>query len=177
MACSVTKGRLLSCKDQRGGIKNIDFAVYSEYGFSVTGQEIATLPVLLTEVFRYEVKATVNNLAEAGTVNQDNRTTEIVSTLSVTLPKLDKETEVEIMALAAGRTIAFVHDYNGNVKVMGIDSGVDASGFTSATGGAGGDLSGYTITLTAMDSKLCPFLSAGAKTALDALVSDVVIEP
>lgn len=177
MACSVTKGRKLSCKDQRGGIKNIDFAVFTEYGFTVVNQEIATLPVLLTEVFRYEVKATVNNLAEAGTVNQDNRTTEVVATLSVTLPKLDASTEVEIMALAAGRTIAFVHDYNGNVKVMGIDSGADASGFTAATGGAGGDLSGYTITLTAMDSKLCPLLSAGAKTALDALVSDVVIEP
>lgn len=177
MACSVTKGRKLSCKDQRGGIKYIDFAVFSEYGFSVTAQEIAALPVLLTEVFRYEVKATVNNLSEAGTVNQDNRTTEVVSTLSVTLPKLDASTEVEIQALAAGRTIAFVHDYNGNVKVMGIDSGADASGFTSATGGAGGDLSGYTITLTAMDSKLCPLLSSAAKTALEALVSDVVIEP
>ena len=89
MACSVTKGRKLSCKDQRGGIKYIDFAVFKEYGFSVTAQEIAALPVLLTEVFRYEVKATVNNLAEAGTVNQDNRTTEVVATLSVTLPKLD----------------------------------------------------------------------------------------
>lgn len=177
MACNVTKGRTLSCKDQRGGIKYIDFAVFSEYGFSVTAQEIVTLPVLLTEVFRYEVKATVNNLSEAGTVNQDNRTTEVVSTLSVTLPKLDAETEVEIMALASGRTIAFVHDYNGNVKVMGIDSGVDATGFTSATGGAGGDLSGYTITLTAMDSKTCPFLSSGAKTALEALVSDQVVNP
>lgn len=177
MACSITKGLKLSCKDSRGGIKLIDFATYSDYGFTVAAQEIASLPILLTEVFRYEVKATVNNLAEAGTVNQDNRTTEVVSTLSVTLPRLNKETEVELMALAAGRTIAFVHDYNGNVKVMGIDSGVDASGFTSATGGAGTDLSGYTITLTAMDSKLCPFLSSSAKTALDALVSDVVIEP
>ncbi len=176
MACpSVTKGMKLSCKDNRGGIKYIDFAVFSDYGFTVTGQEIATLPVLLTEVFRYEVKATVNNLAEAGTVNQDNRTTEVVATLSVTLPRLNKGTEVELMAIAAGRTIAFVHDYNGNVKVLGIDTGVEATGFTSATGGAGTDLSGYTITLTSMDSKLSPLLGTTAKTALEALVSDEVI--
>jgi len=82
-----------------------------------------------------------------------------------------------LQALKAGRTIAFVHDYNGNVKVVGIDSGLDATTSTAQTGGAGGDLSGYNITLQAMDSKEAPFLSSSAKTALEALVSDVVIEP
>ena len=177
MACLITKGRTLSCKDQRGGIKMIDFANYANYSFVIADQEIATLPVLLTDVFRYEVKATVNNLTETGTVNQDNRTTEVAQALAVTLPKLGKETEVELQALSAGRTIAFVHDYNGNVKVVGIDSGVEVATFTSATGGAGGDLSGYTLAFTAMDSKLAPFLSTSAKIALEALVSNVVINP
>lgn len=177
MACLITKGRTLSCKDQRGGIKQIDFANYSNYNFVVANQEIATLPVLLTSVFRYEVKATVNNLTETGTVNQDNRTTEVAQALAVTLPKLGKETEVELQALSAGRTIAFVHDYNGNVKVVGIDSGVEVATFTAVTGGAGGDLSGYTLSFMAMDSKLAPFLSTAAKTALEVLVSNVVINP
>ena len=177
MACLITKGRSLSCKDQRGGIKMIDFANYANYNFVVAGQEIATLPVLLTDVFRYEVKATVNNLTETGTVNQDNCTTEVVQALAVTLPKLGKETEVELQALSAGRTVAFIHNYNGDVKVVGIESGVEVATFTASTGGAGGDLSGYTLSFTAMDSKLAPFLSATAKTALEALVSNSVINP
>ena len=177
MACNVAKGWKLPCKDQRGGIKYIDFAVFSEYGFSVTAQEIATLPVLLTEVFRYEVKGTGNTFVETGTVNVDNRTTEVAQVITAVLPRLNKETEVELMALSAGRTVAFIHNYNGDVKVVGIDSGLDATTFTAQTGGAGGDLSGYNITLQAMDSKTAPFLGSTAKTALEALVSDVVINP
>jgi len=133
------------------------------------------LPVSLTEVFRYEVKGTGNTLVETSTINQDNRTTEVAQVITAVLPKLNKETEVELQALKAGRTIAFVHDYNGNVKVVGIDSGLDATTSTAQTGGAGGDLSGYNITLQAMDSKEAPFLSSSAKTAVEALVSDVVI--
>jgi len=165
----------LSCKDQRGGIKIIDFAVYDDYGFTVAAEEIATLPVSLTEVFRYEVKATVNTLTETATVSIDNRTVEIVQALVVNLPKLSAERQVEQKALLAGRTVAFVHDYNGNVHVLGIESGVDATTGTKVTGGAGGDLSGYTVTLQAMSSSYSPFLSSAAKTALAALVSTEVV--
>jgi hypothetical protein len=177
MACSITKGYKLPCKDSRGGIKKIDFAVFDEYDFTVTGQEIATLPVSLTEVFRYEVKGTGNTLVETGTINTDNRTTEIAQVLTAVFPKLNKDFEVQLQALEAGRVIAFVHNYNGDVKVVGIDSGLDASTSTGQTGGAGGDLSGYNITLNAMDSKRAPFLSAAAKTALEALVSAEVVTP
>jgi len=178
MACDqISKGRKLSCKDQTGGIKYIDFAVYDDYGFVVANEAIATLPVLLTEVFRYEVKATVNTLTETATVNADNRTTEIVQALAVTLPKLSAESQVEVQALLAGTVIAFVWDYNGNVNVVGINNGADATTVTKATGGAGGDLSGYTIALEAKDNRLSPFLSPAAKTALKAIVSDEVIIP
>jgi hypothetical protein len=177
MACSITKGLKLACKDSRGGIKKIDFAIFDEYGFTVTAQEVATLPVTLTEVFRYEVKGTGNTLVETGTINTDNRTTEIAQVITAVFPKLNKDTEVQLQALEAGRVIAFVHDYNGNVKVVGIDSGMDATTSAGQTGGAGGDLSGYNITLQSMDSKRAPFLSTSAKTALEALVSDEVVEP
>lgn len=177
MACDILKGRKLSCKDQRGGIKYVDFVPFSEFGFSITGQEISTLPAGLTEVFRYEVLGTGNTLVETATVNRDNRTTEIAQVLTLVLPKLSKESEVEIQALLYGRVIAFVHDYNGNVKVVGIDTGLDASTATAQTGGAGTDLSGYNVTLNAMDDRYAPFLGTTAKTALEALVSTDVVEP
>jgi len=177
MPCDITKGRKNTCKDQRGGIKMIDFAVYKDYGFVVASELITTLPVSLEEVFRYEVKATVNTLTETATVSADNRTTEIVQALAVTLPKLGAESQVEVQALLAGQVIAFVWDYNGNVNVVGIDSGADATTGTKVTGGAGTDLSGYTVALQAMDSKFSPFLSPAAKTALTALVSDEVVTP
>lgn len=178
MACeSITKGRKLACKDQRGGIKMVDFAVYSDYGFTVTAEQITTLPVSLTEVFRYEVKGTTNTLTETGTVSLDNRTTEIVQVLPLTFPKLGAESQVQLRALLHGTVIAFVHDYNGNVNVVGIDSGMDATTGIKQTGGAGGDLSGYSITLQSMDSNFSPMLSSAAIIALNALVSDEVVNP
>lgn len=176
MACDLTAGMKLSCKDQRGGIKLIDFAVFEDYGFTVANEAIATLPVSLTEVFRYEVKATVNTLTETATVSVDNRTTEIIQALAVNLPKLTAERQVQMKAILSGRTVAFVHDYNGNVHVLGIETGVDATTGTKVTGGAGGDLSGYTVALQAMSSSYSPFLAAGAITALAALVSDEVVD-
>jgi len=172
MSCDITKGRKLGCKDSRIGIKMVDFVPFEEFGFVTTLQEVATLPVSLTEVFRYEVKGTGNNLIETATVNLENRTTEIRAVISAVLPKLGKESDVELMAMMYGRVVAFVHDYNGNVFVVGIDSGLDSTGGTKST-----DSSGYTITLEAMDNKYSPYLSASAKTALNALVSVAVIEP
>ena len=56
MACDILKGRSLSCKDSRTGIRYVDFGIYDGDTYTVSAQEIATLPAGLTEVFRYEVK-------------------------------------------------------------------------------------------------------------------------
>lgn len=172
MACEILKGRTLGCKDQRMGIKYVDFAVYEGYTYTVVSQEVATLPAGLTEVFRYEVKGAGNSLIETATVNNDNRTTEIVQALALNLPKLGKETEVELQSLLYGRVVAFIHDYNGNVKVVGIDSGLEAT-----TGVMSTETSGYTIAMEAKDKAFAPFLASAAKTALLALVSAQVVNP
>ncbi len=172
MACEILKGRTLSCKDSRTGIKYVDFAVYDGTTYTVANQEIATLPVALTEVFRYEVKGAGNSLIETATVNTDNRTTEIVQALALNLQKLGKETEVELQSLLYGRVVAFVTDYNGNVKVVGIDSGMDATTSVMST-----EVSGYTVALEAKDKVFAPFLSSSAKTALLALISNDVVTP
>lgn len=171
MACKTQKSRKLACKDQRGGIKNkVIFANWAEYGFVVVNQKIADLPVSLTEVFAWEVKGTPNKLDENITVSEDNGTKEVAQTLNLVFPKLDADTEVELDAMAAGRTIAFVPDYNGNWKVVGIDSGLTTATANASTGGAGTDLSGYTLNLAAKDSKYAPFLDPSLVDALLALV-------
>ena len=172
MACDILKGRSLSCKDSRTGIRYVDFGIYDGDTYTVSAQEIASLPAGLAEVFRYEVKGAGNSLIETATVNNDNRTIEIVQALSLTLPKLGKDTEVELQSLLYGRVVAFIHDYNGNVKAVGIDSGLEAT-----TGVMSTETSGYTIALEARDNNFAPFLSSSAKTALLALVSAQVVNP
>lgn len=173
MACEViTKGRKLACKDNRIGIKMVDFAVYNSAGFTVSAQEVATLPTWLEDVYRYEVKATGNNLVETSTTDMEKRTVEIKQVLSLALQKMSKESEVELLAMIYSTLVAFVHDYNGNVYAVGIYTGLDASSSTKST-----DDGGYKITLEAVDTKYSPFLSSSAITALEALVSTSNVTP
>lgn len=175
MACLIAKGRQLTCKDLRGGIKYIDFVAYDDYGFVITEEEVVAIPAMITEVFRYELKGATNTLVETATVNADNRTTEVTQVITATFPKLKAAAQVELKAMLYSRVIAFVHDNNGDVHAVGIDSGADATTGTKQTGGAGGDLTGYNVTLQAMDKSYSPMLSSAAKIALNALVSTDII--
>lgn len=174
MSCDlIAKGRTLSCKDNRIGIKYIDFANFDSGNvYTVTAQEIATLPSGLDEVFRYQVKSTGNSLVETATIDLEKRTTEIKQVLNIALQKMSKESEVELLALTYGLTTAFVHDYNGNVFAVGIDTGLDATSATKST-----DDGGYKLVLEAIDTKYSPYLSSSAKTALEALVSTTNVTP
>jgi hypothetical protein len=173
MACLITKGKLLGCKDQRGGIKNLYFANYEDYGYVIAAQTLTDLGDL-TEVFKYEVKATTNALTETGTSSEDNGTFLNAQSLAVTLPKLGADLQAQIQLICAGRPQVFVEDYNGNIMLIGATNGT-MSNCTKVSGGAGGDLSGYTLTIAAEESNLSPFLNSAAKDALMTFVSDQVV--
>lgn len=58
---------------------------------------------------------------------------------------------------------------------MGLTNGAYGSAGTAVTGAAKGDLSGYTIELTAEEKDYAPFLSSAAKTQLYAGIVDVYV--
>ena len=92
------------------------------------------------------------------TASRENGTTFFEQTLNLTLHKLTKEDNKELKLLAFGRPHVVVEDYNGNVLLMGLEHGADVSGGTIVTGAAMGDLSGYTLTLSAMERKPANFI-------------------
>jgi hypothetical protein len=173
MSCLISKGKLLGCKDQRGGYKNLYFANYDDYGFVIAAHQVTDLGSL-DEVFKYEVKATTNTLTETGTSSQDNGTFLNAQSLAVTLPKLSADLQGQIQLICASRPYVFVEDYNGNILLVGAANGTMAN-CTKVTGGAGADLSGFTLTITAEESNLSPFLDSATKSALFALVSNSVV--
>jgi hypothetical protein len=172
--CPITAGRLLNnCKNQRGGVKNLYFANYGNYGIVIAGQAVTGLGSL-DETFKYEVKATTNALTETGTSSEDNGTYLVTQSLAVTLPKLAADLQAQVQLICQGRPFVFVEDYNGNIMLLGATNGT-MSNCTKATGAAGGDLSGFTLTITAEEGSLSPFLDAGAKTELLETISNDVV--
>ena len=163
MACGLNIGRKEPCKDVVGGIKNIYFVDFGDLGtVSETDDEVTNMTGDSSNnltAYKYEVKGN-SSFEQNITSSRENGTTFFEQTLNLTLHKLSKEDNKELKLLAYGRPHVAVEDYNGNVFLMGLQHGADVSGGTIVTGAAMGDLSGYTLTLSAMEVKPANFVAS-----------------
>ena len=180
MACELTKGRIEPCKDVVGGLKAVYFTDFGDYGtVSQTDDEITDMDGTFT-AWKYELKGN-SSFEQTITSSRENGTTFFEQTLNLTLKKLSKEDNKELKLMAYGRPHVAVEDYNGNVFVMGLEHGAEVTGGTISTGAAMGDLSGYTLTLSASELKPANFVSgavtgdpfAGMSSATDTVTGGV----
>lgn len=159
MACTLNLGRKEPCKDVVGGIRAVYFTDFGDLGtITLTDDEITDMSGTFT-AFKYEVKGN-SSFEQNITSSRENGTTFFEQTLNLTLHKLSKEDNKELKLIAFGRPHIAVEDYNGNVFLMGREHGADVSGGTIVTGAAMGDLSGYTLTLSAMETLPANFVAS-----------------
>jgi len=158
MACDITTGRALPCKDSVGGLKSVYFINYDaavDIAVVTSGTDDDTVVSAAswaagTDVHEYELKGN-SSLTTNITSSRENGTTFFEQVLELTLPKLSSDDNREIKLLSFGRPRIVVEDYNGNLFLVGREHGADVTGGTIVTGAAMGDLSGYTLTFTAME--------------------------
>lgn len=159
MACDLTIGRKVPCKDVVGGLKAVYFTDFGDLGtVTETNDEITDLSGTFT-AFKYELKGN-SSFEQTFTASRENGTVFWEQTLNLTLTKLTKEDHKELKLLAYGRPHVAVEDYNGNVFVMGLQHGAEVSGGTISSGAGMGDLSGYTLTLSAQELKPANFVAS-----------------
>lgn len=163
MACTLTSSRLRPCKDAVGGIKKLHFVDFGAMGalgvdveLSTDGDSISALNGDFT-YHTYDVKGN-SSLETAINSSIENGTTFFEQKLSVTLLKLTKEDNKELKLMAYGRPHIFVEDYTGQVMCVGLENGADVTGGTAVTGTAMGDLNGYTLEFTAMETDMPVFV-------------------
>ena len=156
MACNITRGRLIDCKDAIGGLK----AIYIAKSYSNNVSAVATINTTemtaagfatwsccggTVEVFKYDLVPNLSSMTVNIQSDNANGTTFFNQTLSVTLQKIDHDMTNELRLMAYSRSQIFVQDENDNVFLLGIDGGCYVTGGTVITGAAKGDLTGYTI--------------------------------
>ena len=157
MACDITSGRLIDCKDAIGGLK----AIYICQAYNNNIEEVATISATemtaasfatwsaqtaaKTIVFKYDLVQNLSSMTV--TVNSDNATgtSFFTQALSVTLQKIDHDMTNELRLMAYTRSQIFVQDALDNVFLLGLNNGCYVTGGTVITGAAKGDLTGYTI--------------------------------
>jgi len=161
MACNITNGRALACKSGVGGLRFVYFSNYNNTtrDLAIAADGSVTLDGSV-DFYRYDLKGN-SSLETAINSSRENGTTFYESTLNLTLQFLDKATQEQIKLLAHGRPQVVVQDYNGNAFLLGKVHGCEVNGGTMVTGAAMGDLSGFTLVLSAQETNP-PFFCAAA---------------
>lgn len=177
MACDLTKGRIVPCRNSVGGIAEVYFVDYGDLGtISLTDDEVTDANGTFN-AYQYLLKGN-SSLTQNVTASRENGTVFFEQVLELTLPKMSKADNKELKLLAYGRPHIVVVDYNGNAFLMGREHGCDVTGGTAVTGAAMGDLSGYTLSFSAMELAPANFIAnptagnpfAGLSTATENIV-------
>lgn len=169
MACDITAGRDKACKQGLGGLGKLYLFNFVENPFTITAGVATAINPLLTTVFEYELEGDGNNVAESLVSDRNSGTSLNTQTLTVVLKKIDAVTSAQMNLLAYGFPMAVVKDRNGIFHAIGTDDGIDFT-VAQSTGGAKGDLNGYTLTGVSTTGALSPKLDAITVTAFLALV-------
>jgi hypothetical protein len=164
MACLLTQGRQEVCKESVGGLQGVYFINYTTGSFTKNGAgQVTALPSGST-VYYYELKG---NSSYTETVNssRDNGTTFFNQELTLNLKKLTNEMTTQLKLMAYGRPQIVLWTMNGDALLVGEREGADVTGGTIQTGGALGDLYGYSVTFTGQEQLPAAFLSGSTTTS------------
>jgi hypothetical protein len=154
MACELTAGFLLDCKDTIGGIKAIYLQQHEDFLTDVTidpsTEEISALPAV--DVYKYICPKHTGSFTEEVASSVENGTIFYTQTVTATFFKLNALRRKQLELVAKNRLVVFVQDNNDNIWMVGKADGAEVTAMTTATGTAKGDLNGYTITFTAEEA-------------------------
>ena len=158
MACNLTQGRQEVCKESIGGLQGVYFINYTTGSFTKNGAgEVTALPSGST-VYYYQLKGT-SAYTETVNSSRDNGTTFFTQEATLNLKKLTNEMTTQLKLMAYGRPQVIVWTNAGDALLVGEKLGADVTAGTIQTGGALGDLYGYSVTLTGMEQLPAAFLS------------------
>ena len=170
MACELTTGRALDCRDTVGGVKAIYLAQHDSVnigggaGASIEPSSGEVNDVDLTgsgtgsQLFKYNLVRGTGSFTETITGSTENGTIFYDQSINIKLHKLSLVDRNEIKLLARNRLVIFVElnqiRSTGKrlIMVCGLDNGMELNTGTGASGVAFGDMSGYDLTFTSQES-------------------------
>lgn len=148
MACLLTQGFPLDCRDAVGGVKAVRFASLAQWtalDASVASGEVQSFGSVSTVFWKYEQLKEKSFAVENVTGSMSNGTLFYTPTLTIYLPKLSAAKAREILLLAKNRLVALVETNDGSILVYGHTNGVEIVTGTAGTGTAFGDDQGFTL--------------------------------
>ncbi len=151
---NLTRGRKEPCKDNIGGIRELNLMTYVEHDVrAIVGYRnllITSFPV--TQVYKYEgqEKRFDETYNEDGYYEQE---------LNIRLVKQDLSTSQLLLILSKSRVRATITDYLGKTRIAGLVNGLDAE-IKAISGGQKSDFVGYEVRLTGLEELKAPYVES-----------------
>ena len=175
MACNLTKGRNITCRDTVGGVKAIYLAQHDELTSYVSASGEVTDFDLggSDDIYKYLLKRGTAGVTETINASSENGTIFYTQSVNIKLHKLTKEDQNEIKLLGSQRLVIFVelNELNSTGKnvilACGLDNGMELTSGTNASGVALGDMNGYDWTFEAQEPNPVQLVADYTTTPLD----------
>lgn len=169
MACVLTSGFTLDCKDSVGGIHDIWIIENSKISSATVSPTAGTCTALTLSTgtyFKYQLKKGTADLKIEEITSPINQSVFSKATLNIQLAKVDVAKRNEIRLLAQNTLSIIVKDRNAKYWLLGYENGCDLATASGEFGKAMGDFNGYNLTFEA-EEKQAPYqLSDAVVTAL-----------
>lgn len=154
MACNLTQGRAIDCRNSTGGIEEILIANFGDITIDAVAAGVITTMTQAgaTSFYRYSLEKENGSLVETHTGSLENGTNVYDSVLDFNTKNLTASESEELTLLDQARLFVIVKDMNGKWWTVGAYHAADKLAGTSVTGAAFGDLNGYTYSISAKES-------------------------
>jgi adenine deaminase len=157
MACNITSGWSIDCKDSQGGIVKIFVAngpveAFAETAGVLTSVTVAGSPLTPADFFEFEVPKQTSSLTETVNASTENGTVFYQQDLILVFNKMEAAKRNQILLMAQNEDM-FVVAKDGNNKYwsVGLTRGASLTAGSLASGTAYGDRNGGELTLTGLE--------------------------
>lgn len=168
MACVITQGFNLDCRDNKGGVKSVYITEYANVTATLTAGVVTTLTKASSKRFwKINQVKQVSELMQEGAGSEAEGTNFVNQKVTVVLHKLSAVMREEIFLWVQNKLAVVVEDNNGKYWFMGIDGGAYCNSYSGNTGKEFGNMNGYTLTFEAVEGKLAPEVQAAIGAVLE----------
>ena len=153
MACALTQGRAIDCRNSTGGISEILIANFGDITIDTVAAGVLTglTQAGATSFYRYSLEKENGSLIETHTGSLENGSNFYDSVLDFNTKNLTASENQELTLLDQARLFVIVKDMNDKYWTVGAFFGADKLTGTAVTGAAFGDHNGYTYSITAKE--------------------------
>ena len=153
MACELTVGHSIDCRDFIGGIKGVylsNFDNVSAY-VATAGTMDTITQVALSSFFQYNLEKENGTFTEAQEGSIETGSNMYTGALTFTVKKLSAALVQELKLVALSRLWIIIKDNNDQYYSFGAEFGADLLSSEAGTGQSFGDMNGFTLNFSSKE--------------------------